>query len=583
MNINLSDFDQQHAAYIESLTKEIELIYQAITRQAVKYGLSVNFDASQGSIFDFTRFPKLKARVEKLFEDMHSRLLALVQNGITDEWQLSADKNDYLLETIMSSAGLSKDEILVYKSRNREALAAFQKRKVNGMGLSDRVWNLTDQFKSELELALDVGIGEGRSAQQISRDVRQYLNQPDKLFRRVRDKHGNLQLSKAAKAYHPGQGVYRSSYKNALRMSRTEVNMAYHASDYENWLNDPLVIGIEIVLSNNHTLNGKPFVDICDALKGRYPKTFKFTGWHPQCRCVAVPVTPSKEEVIEYTKAQAAGKDVSGWKFKGEVKEMPQAFTGWMKDNAERVRRMKQKPYFIADNEKLVYPKRQYVGKTKFKTDEEKEAVQKAWNERIARNFNIRQLEKAIGIKAVNPMTYEEANKGKENPNYGLNDSYKVNCQTCVPVHLLRRRGLDVEAAPNIKKSAYKLMDKQGIEWHRNLFMNYDGTDVSFKWARTWALKNGIKRMTERNVMDFLSENTAEDGIYEIYCAWKKKDAHVFCAETRDGVTSFFDPQSGSEDIGHYFSKMKGMSVGVLRIDDKLVNPKAAGLFIKRQ
>lgn len=355
MNIDLSDFDQQHAAYIESLTKEIELIYQSIIRQAVKYGLSVNFDPSQGSIFDFDRFPRLKTRVQKLFGDMQSRLLALVQNGITDEWQLSADKNDYLLETILASTGLTKDEISAYKSRNREALATFQQRKVNGLDLSGRVWNLTDQFKTELELALDVGIGEGRSAQQISRDVRGYLNQPDKLFRRVRDKHGNLKLSKAAAAYHPGQGVYRSSYKNALRMSRTEVNMAYHAADYESWIDNPLVIGIEVILSNNHTLNGKPFVDICDALKGKYPKTFKFTGWHPQCRCVAIPVTPSKEEVIEYVKAQAAGKDVSHWKFKGEIKEMPKVFTGWMKDNSERLEKMKSKPYFITDNEKMVY------------------------------------------------------------------------------------------------------------------------------------------------------------------------------------------------------------------------------------
>ena len=59
----------------------------------------------------------------------------------------------------------------------------------------------------------------------LSRDVRRYLRNPDKLFRRVRDKHGNLRLSKAAKAYHPGRGVYRSSYRNALRLTATENNM----------------------------------------------------------------------------------------------------------------------------------------------------------------------------------------------------------------------------------------------------------------------------------------------------------------------------------------------------------------------
>ena len=66
----------------------------------------------------------------------------------------------------------------------------------------------------------------------MSRDVCGYLRNPDKLFRRVRDKHGNLRLSKAAKAYHPGRGVYRSSYRNALRLTATENNMAYRTADH---------------------------------------------------------------------------------------------------------------------------------------------------------------------------------------------------------------------------------------------------------------------------------------------------------------------------------------------------------------
>lgn len=583
MNIDLSDFDDRHAAYIGQLAKELDAIYAAVIRQAVKYGLSVNFDASKGEIFNFDRFPKLKKRVKQLFADMQSQIFVLVQNGISEEWHLSADKNDYLLEELLASTSLTKDEISAFKSRNLEALATFQRRKMNGLGLSDRVWNLTDSFRAELELALDVGIGEGRSASQISRDIRGYLNQPDKLFRRVRDKHGNLKLSKAASAYHPGQGVYRSSYKNALRLARTEVNMAYRAADHERWQDEWFVIGIRIHLSNNHTLNGKPFHDICDLLEGDYPKAFKFTGWHPQCRCYVTSILCTDEDFEEYLKQNREGKDMSGFRFKGEVKELPKAFRDWMGDNAGRVERMKQKPYFISDNEGLINPKRKYVGKTKFKTDEEKEAIQKAWDERKVINFNIMQLEQAIGIKAGNPMTYEDANKGKENPNFHLNDSYKVNCQTCVPVHLLRRRGLDVEAAPNIDGSAYKLMDKQNVAWDKNLFMNLDGTDVVFSWARTWAFKNGIKRMNESLISKFVNENAKEDGIYEIYCAWKKKHAHVFCAERRNGKIRFFDPQSGSENIEYYFSRMKGMSVGILRIDDKLVNPKAAGLFIKRQ
>ena len=141
-----------------------------------------------------------------------------------------------------------------------------------------------------MELALDIGIGEGRSAAELSRDVRRYLNHPERLFRRVRDKHGNLVLSQAAKAFNPGQGVYRSSFKNARRLTATETNMAYRKADNERWQQLFFVVGFEVKLSNNHSINGVPFTDICDELAGKYPKTFVFTGWHPLCRCYTVPI-----------------------------------------------------------------------------------------------------------------------------------------------------------------------------------------------------------------------------------------------------------------------------------------------------
>lgn len=362
MKIDLTKYDKQHGAYIESLTGKLTSIYQSIMRQAVKYGLSVNFDKEEGEIFDFDKFPRLKKKIEDLFNDMHDQITTLVQNAIDEEWQFSAEKYDYWLSEMLAKGDMTKDEIEAYIKRNNEAIkarrneaqAAFKKRVENGMNLSDRVWKLTDQYKSELELALDAGIREGKSAQQISQDIRSYLNQPDKLFRRVRDAHGNLKLSKAAAAYHPGQGVYRSSYKNAMRVARTEVNMAYRSADHENWSADKMVIGIRISLSNNHTLNGKPFFDICDELKGVYPKEFKFTGWHPMCRCWAVPITPTQEEITDYLKKMLAGEDVSGYKFKGEVTELPKVFKAWYAKNISRVNKAKQKPYFITDNKNLL-------------------------------------------------------------------------------------------------------------------------------------------------------------------------------------------------------------------------------------
>ena len=158
------------------------------------------------------------------------------------------------LASILRTSKLTKEEAERYQARNLEALSAFQKRKENGLNLSQRVWKYAEELKDAMELGIDVGLGEGKSAQQLSRDLRQYLNEPDRLYRRVRDKGGNLRLSKAAKMYHPGQGVYRSSAKNAQRLTRTEINMAYRESEYLRWQQLDFIVGIRVMLSNNHTI-----------------------------------------------------------------------------------------------------------------------------------------------------------------------------------------------------------------------------------------------------------------------------------------------------------------------------------------
>ena len=181
-----------------------------------------------------------------------------------------------------------------------------------------------------IETSLAEGLAEGRSAAELSRTIRQDLREPERLYRRVRDKNGILQLSKPAKAYHPGAGVYRSSYKNALRLTRTEINVSYAEADFERWQRLDFVIGYEVRLSNNHTCNGHPFTDICDELAGKYPKWFKFTKWHPQCRCVCLAIFDDDPGA-------------------GEVRDVPPNFKQWVTDNQTRLDRSIKKgtaPYW---------------------------------------------------------------------------------------------------------------------------------------------------------------------------------------------------------------------------------------------
>jgi hypothetical protein len=350
----MNKYDKRHIANVRRYQRQVDAIYKEAVEQAAlrAAGLPVPEDY----IFTFDDFPALKMQIDALMSSMQADLELTMTNGIRSEWDLANAKNDALVSSALGqAAGLAR-----YHRTHEDALSAFLARKERGLNLSDRVWRYTNQFKGELEMGLDIGIREGMDAASMARQLKQYLQFPDMLFRRVRDEHGILHLSKRAAEFHPGQGVYRSSYKNARRLAATETNIAYRTSDHERWKDLDFIVGIEIHLSNNHTcLNNKgkpvPFFDICDELQGKYPKEFKFTGWHPHCRCIATPIMKTDAELDADDERLKRGEEPSDpHDSENAIKELPDQFKTWMDDNAERIENAKSTPYFLRDNERLI-------------------------------------------------------------------------------------------------------------------------------------------------------------------------------------------------------------------------------------
>src|SRR5260221_3762043 len=200
------------------------LYYNAIDKAA---------QAAQGTtlqpgLFYLLKYPSSNLAVNNIIKDLTSQINILTFNAINSEWNRADLANDHLFNTLLNPNG-GKSELL--SGRNQDAYNQFVVRKDGqGLNLSKRIFNSTETFKQELETGLGEGITNGTSARQIASNLKQYLNEPDMLFRRVRQ-DGKLKLSKAALDYHPGQGVYRSSFKNSLRVTRTEINMSYRKSD----------------------------------------------------------------------------------------------------------------------------------------------------------------------------------------------------------------------------------------------------------------------------------------------------------------------------------------------------------------
>lgn len=354
----MNKYEARHIRNVEAYKREVKKIFDEATKEAMRMG--IRFDADTGKPFSFDDYPATKRKFEALMAKMHQRLMAVVRNGVDAEYELAQDSAGAQIRSVFPALSAAQIGEQLRKLANSNAKAAFEQRRKRGLGLSDKVWQYTGQYKQELEMALDIGIGEGKSAQALSREVRRYLKQPNTLFRKVRDKHGVLHLSKRAKAYHPGIGVYRSSAKNALRMVATETNIAYRSADYLNTKASPWIVGIRIVLSNNHTCKdsqgvAQPFTDICDKLAGRYPKDFKFTGWHPNCRCHIEYIHKTDAEVERDTKRMLRGeKPIEAHESKNFVGELPKSFKKWAEENKQRIINKKSLPYVIDDNKGMM-------------------------------------------------------------------------------------------------------------------------------------------------------------------------------------------------------------------------------------
>lgn len=358
LTIRIEGLDRKHYQATDRYARQVKRLYDEAAQEYASLAGTI-FEPDPNKPFSFADYPATRKKATKIAADLTKNVQRVIEAGQRSEWLAATYRADEYLAGILDRSKLTRAELEQYEDRNIEGLAAFQGRKVQGLNLSDRVWRCTDQFTEHMELALDVAIGDGRSTQELSRDVRGLLNEPNRLFRRVRDKYGNLRLSKAAAAYHPGRGVYRSSYQNAMRLARTEINMAYKTADWERWQRLDFVVGIRIGLSNNHTVKNSKgedevLIDICDELAGDYPKTFKFVGWHPNCRCMVTPILQNPQETHqarrERLRAIMNDEVYKAQPSAATVTDVPAAFTAHVKAIAERSKGWKSQPFWIRDN-----------------------------------------------------------------------------------------------------------------------------------------------------------------------------------------------------------------------------------------
>lgn len=324
-------------------------------------------DIPDDKLFQFSAYPQVAQETAELIGKYTTLLTNEIKTGVNQAFSLSySASTDFLGKwSILSQHAVD--------SQRKAAEMAFWKSRMQpeqGLSLSKLVWNYVSQTKAEFEMGLsDIlakGLREGVSAETLGRMIRGRLNNPDAMYRRYHEKVINDAGKKVDKVFWQkrvvdedgkvhfvkgdiesvGRGVYRSARKNALRVTRNEINNAYRYADYERWNSEPFVIGFEIRLSGSH-----PAYDMCDELVGRYPKWFKWLSWHISCLCVAVPILIPEEEMREIQNLPE--EEYKNYKSRYLITEMPDNYKKYINDNADRldasIERGKQ-PWWVRDN-----------------------------------------------------------------------------------------------------------------------------------------------------------------------------------------------------------------------------------------
>ena len=210
---NLSFYDKQHIQKVLSQQTAITSIFNRFILSIAPF-LRQYEERSSTSIW--VRNASVENAIDRELAKLQSTLLTNITLFQIDAWKRSDMKNEDFLMQYIKDMSISSTKKQGLFARNIEAMAQLQKGfDARGIGLSDKVWNISSQYKTQLEFYLKTGLASGRNASQISSDLRQVLKDPDKRFRRVRDREGKLVLSQPMKDYHPGKiygpGVYRSS------------------------------------------------------------------------------------------------------------------------------------------------------------------------------------------------------------------------------------------------------------------------------------------------------------------------------------------------------------------------------------
>lgn len=361
----------------------------------------------------------------------------------------------------------------------------------------------------------------------------------------------------------------------------------------DRWQRMDFGVGMRVHKSNNH-----PTEDICDVLAGDYPKTFKFSEWHPLCRCYVTSILCTKEEMVQMQRDILAGKSTNGFRSVNEVRTVPKAFTDWVDTNGDRIMRAKALPYFLKDNGKIIDGKwvmglsgssNKKVSKTlaeshHFGIIKSDAIIDRDLIEPLYKNYgkeitfteiqvsNNRSIAQLLKIKQGECMSHIAADNNHINQ---IGDD--ENCVFCSFTYELRRRGFDVKAKQFVFRGKNNITYIAGENFCEEKGKECKGYGILFNNIKPQTIEESKKR----TLYQLMDSKTAVGGRYHVSWDWDAAGGHSAIVEKlTDGTLVMYDGQHNVYyDINKVLSGTK--NIEIYRVDNATINPEALELIEK--
>jgi hypothetical protein len=288
--------------YLNLLTmtdKEITAIYHEHLRNVLT---DYRSGRNQGLIY-------LLQAIDKDSPAFHGALTERIENAIEKGAAAGINFGQLVTMDYIGEAGMDKAPVVkAFEWQRKQAVAAnYARTHKDGLYLSDRIWNTSEEARKAMRSIVQAGVGE--DAVHVARALETYVKQ---------GKTATCLLYPNMMQRMEGRVPENLDY-NALRLARTELSSAYGAATIGAAQASPAIGKVKWVLSSSH-----PKTDICNAYasggKGHgvydagkcppYPA-------HPNCLCTLQPMPEDLDDFLkkmdEWKKDPSSHPEIEKW------------------------------------------------------------------------------------------------------------------------------------------------------------------------------------------------------------------------------------------------------------------------------